>query len=359
MSLNATNCNSQRNVLVTGGAGYIGSHCCKALAAQGWLPIVYDNLSTGHRDFVKWGPLVEADIRDNGALEETLLKFEPVAVMHFAAVALVGESMTDPGKYWDFNVGGTVALLEAMRRSGVDKLVFSSTCAVYGEPAEMPIDEATETRPVNPYGASKLTAERVMDDFGGAHGLRSVRLRYFNAAGADPEGEIGEDHTPETHLIPLVLDAALGRRESVSIFGGNYPTPDGMPIRDYIHVSDIAAAHVKALKYLMSGGATAAANLGTGKGASVGEVVAAVETTTGRRVRTKMVSRREGDPARLIANPAKAEQLLQWRATRSDLATVVADGWAWHCERFGPEKTAHQKASLLGSSPRKTAASLG
>jgi UDP-glucose-4-epimerase GalE len=350
---------SQRTVLVTGGAGYIGSHCCKALAAQGWLPVVYDNLSTGHREFVKWGPLVEADIRDRGTLEEAFRKFAPTVVMHLAANALVGESTANPGKYWDVNVGGTLALLEAMRHAGADKIVFSSTCAVYGEPARVPIDESEEKHPLNPYGASKLAAERMLDDFDQAYGLKSLRFRYFNAAGADPQGEIGEDHTPETHLIPLVLDAALGRRKSVTIYGDHYPTPDGTPIRDYIHVADLAAAHVKGIKYLMSSGATAAVNLGTGKGASVAEVIAAAEAATGRHIPTTIAPPHDGDPSRLIANPAAAERLLDWRASSSDLATVVADAWAWHGKRFESVRRATQQRSpLRGGGTRKAVGSL-
>jgi UDP-arabinose 4-epimerase len=321
-------------VLVTGGAGYIGSHCCKQLSTAGYRPVVYDDLSTGHRDFVKWGPLVEGDIRDRQRLIDTLTTYRPALVMHFAALSLVGDSVAVPERYWDVNVGGVFALLEAMRTTGCDKLVFSSTCAVYGEPGAMPIDEENTKAPVNPYGASKLTAELMMESFDRAHGLRSVRLRYFNAAGADPEGEVGEDHSRETHLIPLVLDAALGRRESISVFGTDYPTPDGTAVRDYIHVLDLATAHLSAARHLLGGGKTAAVNLGTGEGASVAEVIGVAERVTGRRIPTVSVPRRAGDAPSLIANPAMAEKLLGWKAQASALETVIADAWAWHKAHF-------------------------
>jgi len=324
----------RETVLVTGGAGYIGSHCCKLLASAGYRPVVYDDLSTGHRDFVKWGPLVEGDIRDRGKLADALAAHRPALVMHFAALALVGESVVQPERYWDVNVGGVFALLEAMRATGCDKLVFSSSCAVYGEPEAMPIDEQTIKAPVTPYGASKLTAEWMMESFDQAHGLKSVRLRYFNACGADPEGEIGEDHAPETHLIPLILDVALGRRESISIFGADYPTPDGTAVRDYIHVLDLAAAHLAAAEHLLGGGETAAVNLGTGEGASVAEVVAAVERVTGQKIAAVPGPRRTGDPPRLVANPTLAGSLLGWKARRPALDTAIADAWAWHQSRF-------------------------
>lgn len=326
---------SQRAVLVTGGAGYIGSHCCKALAAAGYLPVVYDNLSTGHREFVKWGPLIEGDIQDREQLCEAIERHGPVAVMHFAALALVGKSVRHPGKYWDVNVGGSLALLEAMHRSKVDKLVFSSTCAIYGELAVTPINEEVAKNPVNPYGASKFAAERMMDDFDRAYGIRSLRLRYFNASGADRAGEIGEDRAVETHLIPLVFDAALERRPAIGIFGQAYPTPDGTAIRDYIHVVDLASAHLKAMDYLLTGGSTAAVNLGTGQGSSVAEVIAAAEREVGHAIKKRSEPRREGDPSCLVADPSKARELLEWRAERSDLETIIADAWAWHKKRFG------------------------
>jgi UDP-glucose-4-epimerase GalE len=325
------------SVLVVGGAGYIGSHCCKALHATGFMPVVYDNLSTGHRDFVKWGSLVEGDIRDGVRLVSVLKECRPVAVMHFAALALVGESVVDPSKYWNVNVGGALALLDAMHEAEVDKLVFSSTCAVYGEPAIVPMHEEVPKIPVNPYGASKLAAERMMDDFGAAYGLRSVRLRYFNACGADPALEIGEDREIETHLIPLILDAALERCPAISIFGTDYPTPDGTAIRDYIHVVDLADAHTKALHYLIGGGQTIALNLGTGQGASVADVILAAERVVGHAIPKFNSARRLGDPARLVADPQKAARVLEWRAHRSELDAILSDAWAWRRARFGTQ----------------------
>jgi UDP-glucose-4-epimerase GalE len=322
-------------ILVTGGAGYVGSHCCKALAAAGYLPVVYDNFSTGHPEFVKWGPVIEGDIRDLPTLAGAIERYQPIAVMHFAALALVGPSMTRPGAYWDVNVGGTLALLDAMTYWDVDKIVFSSSCAVYGEPPDSPIVEDSAKVPVNPYGATKLTAERMLDDYDRAHGVKSVRLRYFNAAGADPDGEIGEDHDPETHLIPLVLDAALGRREGIAILGADYPTEDGTAVRDYVHVVDLATAHVNALQYLLEGGATTAINLGTGLGASVAAVVSAAERVVGHPIAWDVAPRRAGDPARLVADPGKAARVLGWRAGRSNLNAMLADAWSWHRSRFG------------------------
>jgi UDP-glucose-4-epimerase GalE len=322
-------------ILVVGGAGYIGSHCCKALRLAGFQPVVFDNFSTGHRDFVKWGPLVEGDILDGSLVQSALRAHKPVAVIHFAALALVGESVADPSKYWRVNVGGVLSLLDAMRSASVDKLVFSSTCAVYGEPSEVPIHEDVPKNPVNPYGATKLAAERMMDDFGAAYGLRSVRLRYFNACGADPALEIGEDRDIETHLIPLILDAARERRPSIGIFGTDYPTPDGTAIRDYIHVVDLADAHVRAVKYLVAGGDTVAVNLGAGKGASVAEVIGMAERVVGRPVPQVKKDRRPGDPANLVADTRKAARILEWRCGRSDLNTIMNDAWAWHGKRFG------------------------
>src|SRR5262245_32747939 len=249
-------------ILITGGAGYVGTHCVKALAADGHETVVFDNLLFGHRELVQWGEFIEGDICDAGALDRVFSSYRFDAVMHFAALAYVGESVTAPGRYYDVNVNGTRTLLEAMMRAGVHSIVFSSSCAVYGEPNTSLVSECALPNPINPYGFSKLVCERMMDDFGRAHGLRSVRLRYFNAAGADPMAEIGEDHNPETHLIPLVLDAALGRRPDVTVFGTDYRTPDGTAIRDYIHVCDLARAHVLAAEYLSNNGNTIAVNLG-------------------------------------------------------------------------------------------------
>ena len=243
----------KQSILVTGGAGYVGSHACKALAGAGYLPVVFDNLSRGHREAVRWGPLVEGDIADQALLRAAIEQHRPSAIMHFAAYAYVGESVTDPAIYYRNNLGGSLSLLEAMRDTGVDKIVFSSTCATYGIPDTMPIDERAPQLPVNPYGETKLAIERALHWYGMAYGMRSVSLRYFNAAGADPDGEIGERHEPETHLIPLVVEAALGRRPQIDVFGTDYPTPDGTAIRDYIHVCDLADAHVRALEHLNAG----------------------------------------------------------------------------------------------------------
>jgi UDP-glucose-4-epimerase GalE len=328
-------------VLVLGGAGYIGSHCCKALAASGFEPVVFDNLTTGHRSFVRWGPLFEGDVRDQDRLYSVMAEVRPMAVMHFAALALVGQSVGDPGSYYDVNLVGTLRLLEAMRQNGTECLVFSSTCAVYGEPDSVPLTENSACRPVNPYGASKLACERMMDDFGAAYGIRSVRLRYFNAAGADPDCEVGECHDPETHLVPLVIDAALGRRPKLDMFGSDYPTPDGTAIRDYVHVSDLASAHIASLNHLLDGGETQAMNLGTGKGASVAEVVSEVEAVTGLAVPRREAPRRAGDPAQLVADPAKARSLIGWEATK-DLSAIVRDAYEWHRGQNAGSGTAAQ-----------------
>jgi UDP-glucose-4-epimerase GalE len=321
-------------ILITGGAGYVGSHCAKALAAAGHDGIVFDNLTFGHREFVRWGPLVEGDIRDAAALEALFSAHRFDAVMHFAALAYVGESVTVPGRYYDVNVNGTRVLLDAMARAEVPAIVFSSSCAIYGEPRQVPIVETTRPDPINPYGFTKLVCERMMDDFGRAYGLRSARLRYFNAAGAEPTGEIGEDHDPETHLIPLILDAALGRRPSVQIFGTDYQTPDGTAIRDYVHVCDLARAHDLALQHLLDGGDPIAVNLASGQGASVREVIETARTETGLEIDARETERRPGDPSILVAEAKRARELLGWSAERSDLATIISDAWRWHKERF-------------------------
>ena len=322
-------------ILIAGGAGYVGSHAAKALAAVGHQGIVFDNLSRGHREFARWGPLFEGDIRDGAALDAVFAAHRIDAVIHFAALAYVGESVTQPGPYYDVNVGGTRSLLDAMVRAGVGRIVFSSSCAVYGEPGTAGITEETRPEPINPYGMTKLVCEHMIKDFGAAHGIRSVCLRYFNAAGGSPDREIGEDHTPETHLIPLVLDAAIGRRPAISVFGSDYPTPDGTAIRDYIHVCDLADAHVRAIGHLVRSGDSAIFNLGTGKGASVSEIIAAARAATGLDIPTKFAPRRPGDPARLVADPGRARAALGWSATSSDLPNIMSDAWAWHRERFG------------------------
>ncbi len=319
-----------KNVLVTGGAGYIGSHAAKALAKAGYNPVTYDNLVYGNHWAVQWGPFVEGDIGDRARLLKTFARYDIDAVMHFAAFAYVGESMTKPELYFENNVTKSLTMLDAMRIAGVRKMVFSSTCATYGTPEQMPITEETPQIPVNPYGETKLMVEKALHWYAKAHGINSVALRYFNAAGADPEGDIGESHLPETHLIPLILDAALGRRAAIDIYGTDYPTEDGSCVRDYIHVADLADAHVRALDYLIEGGETTQVNLGTGMGYSVREVIAAVERVTGKRVPRREMPRRAGDPAVLVADPSKARRVLGWLPTNSDLDTIIHTAWTWH-----------------------------
>lgn len=322
-----------KTVLVTGGAGYIGSHACKVLAQQGYLPVVYDNLSSGHAWAAKWGPIEQGDILDRGALDRAIAKHQPSACLHFAAVAYVGESVADPGKYYRNNVVGSLTLMEALRDHGIDKFVLSSTCATYGVPDRVPIDEAMPQAPINPYGASKLMVERMLADFHAAHRLRSVALRYFNAAGADPDIEIGEDHDPETHLVPLVLDAAAGDRDAITVFGTDYETADGTCIRDYIHVTDLAKAHVLALKALEQGLEHRAFNLGNGQGYSVREVIASVERVAGRRAPVIFGDRRPGDPARLVSNSERAAKELRWSPEITNLDEIIGTAWAWHQRR--------------------------
>ncbi len=315
-------------ILVTGGAGYIGSHTCKALAARGHVPITYDNLCRGNRWAVKWGPFERGDIRDNDRLREVLEIHKPDAAMHFAAFAYVGESVEKPLLYYENNVAGTASLLRSILSYRCIPFVFSSTCATYGIPERTPISESAPQRPVNPYGHSKLFVERILADLGQAAGLPWVALRYFNAAGADPEGEIGEAHDPETHLIPLVIQAAH-TGAPVKIFGDDYDTPDGTCVRDYIHVSDLADAHVAALDYLALGGKSRAFNLANARGYSVKEVVACVEKIAARHVPTEIVARRPGDPAILIGDGSQARNILGWSPRRSDLAVQITDAWRW------------------------------
>ena len=309
-------------VLVTGGAGYIGSHTARHLARGGHHVVVYDNLSRGHRDFVKWGPLIEGDLHDGKLLREALRWFKPDAVIHFAAFAYVGESVENPGIYYRNNVGGTLSLLEAMRDADVGRIIVSSTCATYGQPDRMPITEDTPQRPINPYGESKLMMERMCMDFEKAHGIRSIALRYFNACGGAEDGEIGERHDPEPHLIPRMLMAAKGETGALQIFGDDYPTADGTCIRDYIHVSDLASAHAAAAAFLVDGGPSDAINLGTGRGSSVRDVLAAAERAIGPR--------RPGDPAELVADASKARRVLNWQAGNSGLDEILSSAWAWH-----------------------------
>lgn len=316
-------------ILVVGGAGYIGSHACKALAAAGHQPVVYDNLSTGHADFVKWGPLEVGDIRDADRLGDVMGKHAPDLVMHFAALAYVGESVAEPAKYYDVNVNGTGTLLRVMLDHGVKRIVFSSTCATYGIPDAMPIAETTPQDPINPYGYTKLVVERMLRDFETAYGLQWAALRYFNAAGCDADGEIGEDHDPETHVIPLALMSAMGQRPAFKLFGDDYPTRDGSPVRDYIHVTDLASAHLKAAEYLVSGKPSIAMNLGTGNGTTVFELVAAIERVSGRKVPLEIAPRRPGDPPELYASAQRAADVLGWVPEHSSLDEIVATALQW------------------------------
>jgi UDP-glucose-4-epimerase GalE len=316
-------------ILVTGGAGYIGSHCCRALSAAGYQPVAYDNLSTGHRDFVS-GPLVVGDVLDKAALADAFARHDIVAVMHFAASSLVGESVTDPQKYYRNNVVGTLSLLEAMREAGCDRLVFSSTGAVYGNADSKALPEDFACAPINPYGASKWMVEHVLADCRSAYGLGAFCLRYFNAAGADASGRIGELRDNETHLIPRAMMALQGHVGDFAVFGDDYDTPDGTAIRDYIHVTDLAAAHLAALKLLMQGHRGGAFNLGTGAGFSVREILAAIAAETGREVPHLVKPRRAGDPAYLVADPTAAREVLKFRPAHSDLETIIRTAWAWH-----------------------------
>ena len=320
-------------VLVTGGAGYIGSQTAKALAQSGHDVVVLDNLSTGHRETVRWGPFIEGDLGDKELLAEIFKERRIEAVLHFAASLLVGESIKNPQKYFRNNVVNTIRLLDVMKSSGVKHIVFSSSAAVYGNPEKVPIPEDHSKAPVNPYGDSKLCMERAIHWYGAAYGLGGVALRYFNAAGADLDGELGERHDPESHLIPLVVEAALGQRPEVEIYGTDYPTPDGTAIRDYIHVVDLAEAHVRALEYLAGGGESTELNLGTGEGHSVREVVAAVGKLCGGRVPAKDAPRRAGDPAVLVADPARARKVLDWHPQYSDLDAIIQSAWKWHSSK--------------------------
>ncbi|MBU1345837.1 MAG: UDP-glucose 4-epimerase GalE [Alphaproteobacteria bacterium] len=316
-------------VLVTGGAGYVGSHACLALAEAGFAPVVYDNLSNGHAEFVQWGPLEQGDIRDRARLDEVIALHAPVAVLHFAALIEVGESVKAPGRFFDNNVGGAITLIEAARAGGIRAMVFSSTCAVYGDPVRVPMDEDHPQAPLNPYARSKLMVEQALADYDRFAGFRSVRLRYFNAAGADEAGRIGERHEPETHAIPLALQTALGQRDGFTIFGDDYDTPDGTAMRDYVHVHDLADAHVRALRYLLEGGESDVFNLGTGTGTTVRDLVETISRTTNRPFPVGMAGRRPGDAPRLVADNRKAREVLGWRPLRG-LDEIVASAWRWH-----------------------------
>jgi len=317
-------------ILVTGGAGYIGSHTAKLLAAAGHEPVVFDDMSQGHEWAVKWGPLERGSLSEPARLAEVFASRKIDAVVHFAASALVGESMSNPTKYFRNNTVATLNLLDAMRAADVNTIVFSSTCASYGDPVRVPIDETHPQAPVNPYGESKLMVEKMLRWYGDAYGLRWMALRYFNAAGADPDREIGEDHDPESHLVPLVIDAARGTRPPVKIFGTDYPTPDGTAVRDYVHVMDLADAHLRALDCLGRGTPSRAINLGTGRGHSVREVVDTVARVSGRMVPAVESPRRPGDPPELVAAPAVARDVLGWSCQYANLETIVRHAWAWH-----------------------------
>lgn len=332
-------------VLVTGGAGYIGSHTAQELVRSGHLPVVLDNLSEGHRWAVRWGAFVQGDLVDRACVRDTLRDHEIDAVIHFAASAYVGESVENPRKYFQNNVTNTLTLLDEMLQAGVQSIVFSSTCATYGEPERLPIDERHPQRPVNPYGESKLFVERVLQWYGQAYGLKWMALRYFNAAGADPNGKLGEMHEPETHLIPRIIQGVLVPGTAVEVFGVDYPTRDGTAIRDYIHVSDLATAHVEALDYLQAGGESQALNLGTGNGYTVREVIAAVERITGARVAEIPFPRRSGDPPALIADATRAGEILGWQPRYSDIDQIVSTAWQWHRSQ-GERQAATASAEL-------------
>ena len=319
-------------IFVTGGAGYVGSHCCKAFAQAGWEVVVYDNLSRGWRDMVRWGPLIEGDILDTARLTTVLRDVKPDVVAHFAALSFVAESVSEPSLYYRVNVCGTLSLLDAMRAADLDKILFSSTCATYGVPQYTPLDETHPQSPINPYGWSKLFVERMLADHDAAHGLRYVALRYFNAAGADLDGQIGERHEPEPHVIPLAIRGALAKDYTFTIFGDDFDTRDGTAVRDYIHVADLADAHCRAVAHLAAGGPSDVFNLGTGIGTTVAEIAAAVETMAGQRFPRVMGPRRPGDPPTLIAAAGKAQAQLGWKPQHSSIDEIIATAWRWHAQ---------------------------
>lgn len=317
--------------MVTGGAGYVGSHFCKALAEDGeFTPVVFDLIDRGHEELVKWGPLVRGDIRDRDALDRAFAEYRPECVFHFAGLTYVGESVSQPERYYDVNLVGAKTMIDAALASGCGRIVFSSTAAVYGEPDAALISEDAPKQPINPYGRSKLAVEWALADCSAAHGLNYAALRYFNASGADPDGQTGERHDPETHLIPLVIQAALGQRDCIKIFGTDYPTPDGTAVRDYIHVADLADAHIRAMRYIASHDADLTLNLGTGQGASVREVVDTVRRISGRDFKVVETERRAGDPPTLVADSARAKELLGWQPRSSSLGNIVATALRWH-----------------------------
>ncbi|MBT8360357.1 MAG: UDP-glucose 4-epimerase GalE [Desulfobacterales bacterium] len=319
-----------KEILVVGGAGYIGSHMCKYLYGHGMRPVVLDNLSLGHREAVKWGPLYEGNMNDSLLLQEIFSKHSIDAAMHFAALCYVGESMSEPLKYYQNNISSTLGLLDAMLEHGVSRLIFSSTCATYGEPQFLPITEDHPQVPINPYGRSKLMMEQILDDLDASCGLKSVCLRYFNAAGADPEGELGEDHDPETHLIPLVLEAALGKSQELTILGDDYPTIDGTCVRDYIHIQDLSQAHYLSLQYLLDENPSKKFNLGNGNGYSIREVIQTAEEVTGRKLSYSYAERRPGDPAMLVGSAERISNELGWKPKYTTLYAIIETAWNWH-----------------------------
>ncbi len=322
------------NVLITGGAGYIGSHACKKLKKNGFTPISLDNLSEGYETFVKWGPFVKADLNDKIALDKTFKKYQPIAVMHFAANAIVSESMKDPQKYYTNNVSGTINLLNAMLENNVKNIIFSSTCATYGMPKYTPICEKHSNLPISPYGSSKHMIEQILKDYDKAYGLKYIILRYFNAAGADFDAEIGEDHKLETHLIPLVIDTALNIYDNLSIYGKDFDTKDGTAIRDYIHVEDLADAHLKALTYLLNNNQSDIFNLGSEKGYSVLEIIQNIEAILNIKIPITYKPKRLGDPPVLFADSSKAKNILNWQARYSDLETIIKTALKWHRQKI-------------------------
>lgn len=323
-----------KRILIIGGAGYVGAHVAKALARRGLQPVVFDDLSAGKREHVKWSPLIVGDVRDQRAVEDAIRQTGADAVMHFAARIEVGLGERDPATFYDVNVGGAASLLRAMRACGCERLVYSSTCAVYGAPVSLPLKETEPLKPANVYGRTKLAAERMIADFGAAYGLRWTALRYFNAAGADADGEIGEEHEPETHLIPLALKAAAGLSPPLHVFGNDYPTKDGSAIRDYVHVEDLADAHIRALELMDAAEGGRALNVGTGRGASVFDVIETIEAVTGRATPHEIAPRRAGDPPALYADPSLAAETLGFEA-RADLARIIETAWAYHAPRWG------------------------
>ncbi len=318
------------NILVTGGAGYVGSHACKALTRAGYTPVTYDNLVTGWQDAVKFGPFEQGDLLDRARLDEVFAKYQPAAVIHFAALSQVGEAMVEPGKYWSNNVTGSLTLIQAAVDAGCLNFVFSSTCATYGEHDNVVLDESTQQQPLNAYGASKRAIEDILRDFQAAYGLKHVIFRYFNVAGADPDAEVGEFHQPETHLVPLMLDAIDGKRSGLTVFGTDYDTPDGTCIRDYVHVCDLVDAHVLGLKWLEQGKESRMFNLGTGSGFSVMEVIEHSKAVTNRAVPYSIGPRRAGDCTRLVSGSVRAKEELGWTPKRSTLETMITDAWRWH-----------------------------